>query len=86
MKEKISCTAMPQSPLAAKLEREIASLSFADKLWLLAQVAQQVQQGFSGSLDRPNLAAMADDPDIQRELAAIATEFAGTEMDGLNEY
>jgi hypothetical protein len=29
------------------------------------------------------LAAMAQDADIQRELAAINTEFASTEMDGL---
>jgi hypothetical protein len=31
------------------------------------------------------LAAMAVDPDIQRELALIETEFSVTELDGLDE-
>jgi hypothetical protein len=30
------------------------------------------------------LAAMAADPDIQREIRAIEAEFAGTELDGLD--
>ena len=31
------------------------------------------------------LAAMANDPDIQREIAQIASEFSVTEFDGLDE-
>jgi hypothetical protein len=31
------------------------------------------------------LTAMANDPDIQREIAQIDTEFSSTEFDGLNE-
>jgi hypothetical protein len=35
--------AQPLSPHIYKLESEIAALSFEEKLWLLAQIAQQVQ-------------------------------------------
>jgi len=31
------------------------------------------------------LAAMANDPDIQREMAQIASEFSTTELDGLDQ-
>jgi|GEM_PF-1894770 len=42
----------------------------------------------TASIDSANrtaqLAQMADDPDIQRELAAIEAEFSITQMDGLD--
>jgi hypothetical protein len=34
---------MTLSPIVHRLEQEIATLSFEEKLWLLAQIAQQVQ-------------------------------------------
>jgi hypothetical protein len=33
--------------------------------------------------DESDLSAMANDPEIQAEIAAIGQEFAGAEMDGL---
>jgi len=75
------------SPIVQKLEREIAALSFEEKLWLLAQIAQQIQPKSRRKnlvdLDA-ELLDMANDPEIQRELAAIDSEFAITHMDGLN--
>jgi len=75
------------SPIVQKLEREIAALSFDEKLWLLAQIAQQIQPTSRRKhLIDPDtdLLDMANDPEIQRELAAIDLEFAITHMDGLN--
>jgi hypothetical protein len=79
----------PVSPSLDRLSREIAVLSVTEKLWLLAQIAQQIQPDFSGDLavtgffSEGDLLEMASDPDIQREMAAIDSEFAVTVMDGL---
>jgi hypothetical protein len=52
--------ALPLSPNIHKLESEIAALSFEEKLWLLAQIAQQVQPSFAARLP-------VDAPNFQRE-------------------
>lgn len=44
---------------------------------------QRAQKVLQHSVWDQEITAMADDPDIQTELAAINTEFAVTEMDGL---
>ena len=73
------------SSLAHKLEREIALLPFEEKLWLIAQIARQIQP-----VAIPNneieLSEMANDPEIQREIAIINLEFVPTLMDGLKEW
>jgi hypothetical protein len=75
-----------RSPEVYQLEREIASLPVEDKLWLQAQIDRQIRAaalGKSASEIESELEEMANDPDIQRELAAIELEFATTSMDGL---
>ncbi len=84
----ILCTNMTpnRSSVVYALEREIASLPVEDKLWLQAQIDRQIRAaalGKSVSEIETELAEMANDPDIQRELAAIELEFAATSMDGL---
>ena len=77
-----------RSPEVYELEREIAALSVEDKLWLQAQIERQIRAaalGKSTSEIEAELAEMATDPDMQRELAAIELEFAATSMDGLKE-
>jgi hypothetical protein len=77
-----------RSPEVCELEREIASLPVEDKLWLQAQIDRQIRAaalGKSTSEIEAELAEMANDPDMQRELAAIELEFAATSMDGLTE-
>jgi hypothetical protein len=71
--------ALPLSPNIHKLEREIAALSFEEKLWLLAQIAQQVQPSLAAQLPVENspgelfagmgadLRTVADAPNLQRE-------------------
>jgi hypothetical protein len=68
-----------------KLEREISDLSTTDKLWLLAQIAQQLQPPNPKipSLEE-TLMEMANDPQIQQEIAVIEAEFAIAGMDGLS--
>lgn len=68
------------------LESAINQLPFLDQVRLLERLAQRVrkqterQQGLDDEL-----AAMAADPAIQRELRQIEAEFSGTEMDGLSD-
>jgi predicted transcriptional regulator len=74
------------SPAVYELEREIASLSVEDKLRLRDYIDRQIRAatlGKSVSEIEAELEEMANDPDIQRELAAIELEFATTSMDGL---
>jgi hypothetical protein len=74
------------SPAVYKLEREIALLPVEDKLQLRDGLDRQIRAaalGKSVSEIEAELEEMANDPDIQRELAAIELEFAATSMDGL---
>jgi hypothetical protein len=75
-----------RSLIVYELEREIASLPVEDKLWLQVQIDRQIRAaaiGKSVSEIEADLEEMANDPDIQRELAEIELEFATTSMDGL---
>ena len=68
-----------------EIERRLDELSFDEQLRLLERLAARVRRQAAGKTNGvdPELAAMAADPDIQRELRAIEEEFRGTEMDGL---
>ncbi len=68
-----------------RLEREIFDLSTTDKLWLLAQIAQQLQPPNPeiSSLEQ-TLIEMANDPQIQQEITLIDAEFSIAAMDGLS--
>jgi hypothetical protein len=75
-----------RSPAVYELEREIALLPVEDKSQLRDGLDRQIRAaalGKSVSEIEAELEEMANDPDIQRELAAIELEFAGTSMDGL---
>lgn len=66
-----------------KIEMGIGRLSRDEQLWLIEQLAHRLRANpLVGAMDK-QLADMAADPDVQRELRAIDREFRGTEMDGL---
>ncbi|MCB0122682.1 MAG: hypothetical protein KDE58_10585 [Caldilineaceae bacterium] len=69
-----------------QIEETIRRLSLPEQLhlleWLARSVRQHAQVSESSQVDQ--LAMMADDPDIQRELRQMAAEFAVTESDGLD--
>lgn len=68
-----------------QIEREFAELPTQLQLNLLERLVRHVRVN-NGSDDEAFAAgveAMAKDPDIQRELRAIDTEFRHTEGDGL---
>lgn len=69
-----------------RIEDEINQLPFSDQLWLVERMMHRLR--LQAPTARPSLenqlAAMARDPDIQRELRKIEMEFAGTEADGLD--
>lgn len=70
-----------------RIEADIQHLSLDEQLLLMEHLVQRIrtQSRRGGSPWAADLAAMAADPAIQRELQQIATEFAGTESDGLQE-
>jgi hypothetical protein len=68
-----------------EIERQIAELPRTEQLWLIERLAQQLRQTDPGrrSISEGDLAAMASDPEIQREIRRINVEFGPTEQDGL---
>ncbi len=68
-----------------QIEETIRRLSLPEQLhlleWLARAVRQQAQVSVAPKTDQ--LAMMASDPDIQRELRQMAAEFSVTEADGL---
>lgn len=77
---------MNTSPLP-EIENSVRRLSLPEQLELMAWLAQTIRRQTLANYEEMDeeLSAMANDPDIQRELAAIQAEFAGTETDGLDE-
>ena len=69
-----------------QFEETIRRLSLPEQLhlleWLARSVRQHAQIGEAAQVNQ--LAMMAVDPDIQRELWQMAAEFAVTETDGLD--
>jgi hypothetical protein len=74
------------TPTLERIETDIAQLSLADQLWLMERLVHRIRQSSLHPLvvQEADLAAMAADPTIQHELQQINTEFAVTEMDGLD--
>ncbi len=70
--------------LMQQIEADINHLSLPDQLWLMERLANRIRKHTlpkRQSLES-QLAEMADDPAIQRELRQIENEFMGTEADG----
>jgi hypothetical protein len=78
---------MTRDALLAEIEERLVQLSHDEQLWLIERVAHRLRQAGNGSraIAPEQLAAMAADPEIQRELREIAAEFSATEMDGLEQ-
>jgi hypothetical protein len=78
------------SQTLVEIERSISSLSIEEQLWLLERIACRVREKTyianklaNAKYLEAEIAEMANDPDIQVEIAAINQEFLVAEMDGL---
>ena len=68
----------------SEIEASISRLSLDEQLWLMERLDQSIRQRMSEQTDlEAQLAAMANDPEIQSELKAIEEEFMIAETDGL---
>ena len=61
----------------------VQQLSAHEQLQIIKRVADLLGRANQPTHNEAQLAAMAADPNIQRELRQIEAEFAGTETDGL---
>jgi hypothetical protein len=68
------------------IEQAFDQLPYEEKLIVVAKLRSRLEQDADAAeeIDR-QMAAMAADPDIQREIKEIAAEFASAESDGLEE-
>jgi len=67
-----------KSKATIAIAKSIDNLTLTEQLWLLEHIAHQIRL-------KNELAAMAQDQQIQTELAQIQQEFITTELDGLSE-
>ncbi len=74
-----------------EIESSIRSLSLEEQQWLLERIKEQIDERSKipnkfadNTYLEAQIKAMAEDLDIQAEIAAINEEFAVTEMDGLS--
>ncbi len=68
--------------IISEIEKSIFALPTDEQRMLIARVSKILRQRDAENIDR-ELLAMANDPDIQKEIAEIDREFRVTEMDGL---
>jgi len=66
----------------AEIESQLDQLTPDEQLLLIEKLAKRLRRKDDKDWER-DLAALAADPDIQRELREIEQEFAGNEMNGL---
>jgi len=73
-------------PILSEMEDSISRLSLAEQLWLMERLVQRIKENTVNQKSRfeSDLIAMANDPQIQRELRKIEEEFAFAEADGLD--
>lgn len=76
---------MDKSILFSQIEENFTQLSISEQLWLIERLVHEVQKSTLKNHDDldSKLALMAYDPQIQREMQQIESEFIGVELDGL---
>jgi len=76
---------MEASAALERIEVALDRLSWSEQIWLLERLARRIREQARPPRDSRDdaLVAMADDPDIQRELRQIASEFAVAEAEQL---
>ena len=76
---------MPEPSIVRDLEEKISRLSTAEQMQLIERVSHRIQAvNTSNKVIDSQLREMAADPEIQKELREIESEFSPTEGDGLN--
>lgn len=68
--------------IVSEIEKSIFALPTNEQRMLIARVSKALRQRDDEEIER-DLLAMANDPDIRREIEEIDKEFRVTEMDGL---
>lgn len=73
-------------PILTQIEDDISRMSLAEQLWLMERLVQRIKESAidEKSQFESDLIAMANDPQIQRELREIGEEFAFAEANGLD--
>ena len=76
------------TPAVSEIESEFARLSPEAQLKLLERLVHRTRVAVTGQADNwdSDLAAMAADPEMRRELSSINAEFRATEADGLEKH
>lgn len=72
--------------ILSQIEQNILQLPIDEQLLLISRVAERLRSKIDGEKDfESELAEMANDENVQRELKEIEKDFRYTEFDGLAE-
>jgi hypothetical protein len=71
------------SPVLQTIEKQLPLLSHDERLWLIEHLAQQLRKPSQSDDFQAEMEAMANDPEIQKELREIQEEFSVADADGL---
>ena len=71
----------------SQIEKSILQLPVAEQLLIISRVAEKLRRELNDeSTFDAQLAEMANNPDIKREISEINADFKQTEFDGLEKY
>ena len=77
---------MPEPSIVRDLEEKISRLSTDEQMQLIERVSHRMRAvNTSNKVIDAQLSKMAADPEIQKELREIESEFSPTEGDGLDD-
>ena len=77
---------MPEPSIVRDLEEKISRLSTDEQMQLIERVSHRIRAVNTSITDADaQLRKMAADPEIQKELREIESEFSPTEGDGLDD-
>ena len=77
---------MPEPSFVRDLEEKISRLSTEEQFQLIERVSHRIRAvNTSNKVIDTQLSEMAADPEIQKELREIESEFSPTEGDGLDD-
>ncbi len=68
--------------IVSEIEKSICALPTREQRMLIARISKALRQRDAEEFDS-ELLAMANDPDVRREIDEINKEFGPTELDGL---
>jgi hypothetical protein len=74
------------TPKLVEMEKQIHGLLASEQWWLVERILENLRKKADEAKEQAELAAMATDPAIQKEILQIQMDFAVADADGLEAF